>query len=492
MQQFGALFAVFLGMVSAAAFAEAPAPLSSFKDCDGCPEMVALPPGKFLMGASAADRKLADPYTIASELPQHEVTIAYPFALSRFEVSVADFGAYVAETGAKPGGECQIRAPDLGPNKGKFLGTLKPGTPRNIPGLVVITDGDFRKPGAAVSERHPAVCISRREAMAYLAWLSEKTGRRYRLPTEAEWEYAARAGSKTPFHYGGGLSDLCKYGNFADKKSVYGARIVAKCVEKPSPEGLAPIGSYQPNAWGLHDMIGNAFEFVEDCASENYQGAPNDGSAWRGNGKPCEFFTTRSYFFDSLGTSLRSAARCTAVDWDGRSNGLAIRVAVSLDEVGATEPETGKGPSKAERMSHPPGPSLAVKPRPETTHTMPLPEAVTGVDRIYTSACKANGCSVSALKDVRSTVAADLREVDTVTWTWAVDTDRRPRSEKVEKAFNNELTVSCDEAKVWQGAAEISITATAETGFRPRQPDVPFFDLWWAVCRDVMKKYSGG
>jgi formylglycine-generating enzyme required for sulfatase activity len=79
-------------------------------------------------------------------------------------------------------------------------------------------------------------------------------------------------------------------------------------------------------------MIGNAFEFTEDCASENYQGAPTDGSPWRGGGGQCESFATRSYFFDSMGTSLRSAARCAAVGLDDRSNGLAIRVAVSLDD----------------------------------------------------------------------------------------------------------------------------------------------------------------
>jgi formylglycine-generating enzyme required for sulfatase activity len=183
-----------------------------------------------------------------------------------------------------------------------------------------------------VTDQHPATCISRREALGYLAWLSKKSGKAYRLPTEAEWEYAVRAGNPKPFHYGGGLKDLCKYGNFADSKSVYNARIVAKCAENPSPEGTAPAGSYQANGWGLHDMIGNAFELTEDCASENYHGAPADGSPWRAGGGQCDSFATRSYFFDSMGTALRSAARCTAVGMDDRSNGLAIRVAVSLDD----------------------------------------------------------------------------------------------------------------------------------------------------------------
>ena len=326
------------GFVIAAALAftpfpaQAQAPLSSFKDCDNCPEMVVLPPGKFLMGASKEDRKFADAYTIQSELPQHEVTIGYSFAIGRHEVTVAEFAAYVAETGVKTGGECQLRLPEFGPNAGKFIGTAKPGPNDYPPALVTIGDGDFRSPGAKVSDQQPATCLSHREALGYLDWLSKKSGKSYRLPTEAEWEYAVRAGSTTPFYFGGGLKELCRYGNFADRKSVYNAKIVAKCAENPSPEGTAPVGSYQPNDWGLYDMIGNAFELTEDCASDNYQGAPNDGSPRRGSDGACETFATRSFFFDSIGTSLRSAARCTAVGLDDRSNGLSFRVAVSLDE----------------------------------------------------------------------------------------------------------------------------------------------------------------
>lgn len=309
-----------------------PKPFSTLKDCDKCPELVVLPPGKFLMGASAEDRKLVDAHTFASEQPQHQVTIGYSFAIGRFEVTVEEFAAYVAETGAKTGGECMIRTPDLGPNAGKYTGTPKAGT-QVLPGLVYISDGSFTNPGAAVTPRHPATCISRREAKAYLAWLSKKTGRSYRFPTEAEWEYAVRAGSTTPFHFGGGLKELCRFGNFADRNAPYHAKLLAQCAENPSLEGLVAAGSFQPNAWGLHDMIGNAFEFIEDCAMPNYAGAPADGSPWwpAGGSNACRNFATRGYFFDSPGQLLRSAARCHASTWDERSNALTIRVAVSLD-----------------------------------------------------------------------------------------------------------------------------------------------------------------
>ena len=141
----------FLGFALAAMLAvllsdaQAQAPFSSFKDCDQCPEMVALPPG-ISMGASKEDRKFADAYTIQSELPQHEVSIGYSFAIGRHEVTVAEFAAYVSETGARTGGECQLRLPEFGPNRGKFIGTAKPGPTDYPPALVTIGDGDFRTP----------------------------------------------------------------------------------------------------------------------------------------------------------------------------------------------------------------------------------------------------------------------------------------------------------------------------------------------------------
>lgn len=319
------------GLIAGALTAQAQgSPDPVFRDCPQCPEMVPIAPGTFLMGASKADAKYTYGEQHANELPQHEVTIGYKFAISKFEVTVAEFAAYVAETGAKTGGECQLRTAESGPQAGRFIGTLKPDAEQMPPALATVSDADFRTPGAEVSDQHPATCISRREAKDYLDWLAKKTGKPYRFPTEAEWEYAIRAGSTTPYHYGGGPKDLCKFGNFADRKSPYSANVAAPCAEKPSPVATAPVGSYQPNAWGLHDMVGNAFEFIEDCSFDDYNGAPADGSPWRKAG--CDAFVQRGYNFDSVAADMRSAARCLPGGWDFRGNNLTIRAAVSLDD----------------------------------------------------------------------------------------------------------------------------------------------------------------
>lgn len=306
-----------------------PEPLSPFRDCAECPEMVALPPGRFVMGASPEDGRYAGESMLASERPQHEVAIGYGFAISKYEITVAEFAAYANETGVSTGGECEILSPATGPYAHKVIGTVKPTFEMKY-GLITVTDADFRRPGANVTDKHPATCISRREAVGYLEWLSKKTGRHYRLPTEAEWEYAVRAGSTTPYHYGGGPEQLCKYANFADRNSPYSVSAMAPCAESPSPIGTAAVGSYVPNAWGLYDMIGNAFEFVEDCSFDNYDGAPTDGSPWRKAG--CEAFVQRSYDFSQMAAFKRSAARCLPGSWDWRGNNLALRAAVSLDD----------------------------------------------------------------------------------------------------------------------------------------------------------------
>ena len=144
---------------------------------------------------------------------------------------------------------------------------------------------NFRKTNFPQTGAHPAACLSWDDAKAYLAWLSRKTGRAYRLPTEAEWEYAARAGTTGRFHFGDNEADYCRHGNGVDATALAD---VPGAKEKgwdalPCRDGhafTAPVGSFAPNAFGLHDTHGNVFEWVEDCWNDDFKGAPTDGSAW--------------------------------------------------------------------------------------------------------------------------------------------------------------------------------------------------------------------
>jgi formylglycine-generating enzyme required for sulfatase activity len=230
-----------------------------FKECAQCPAMVAIPAGAFLMGSPDTE-----PDRDGTEGPQHRVTIARPFTLGKFELTVEEFAAFADETGYDTGNVCDL---------------WQDGTFDERPGY------NWRKPNFAQTGAHPAPCLSWDDAKAYLAWLSGKTGKAYRLPTEAEWEYAARAGSATRFHFGDDDANYCRYGNGVDAAAladVPGAR------EKgwsalPCRDGFAftaPVGSFAPNAFGLHDTHGNVFEWVEDCWNGNFHQAPADGSAW--------------------------------------------------------------------------------------------------------------------------------------------------------------------------------------------------------------------
>jgi formylglycine-generating enzyme required for sulfatase activity len=176
------------------------------------------------------------------EGPQRRVTIARPFAVGRYEVTFAEWDVCMAEGG------CKYRPGDEGWGRGK-------------------------RPVMKVSWYHITE--------EYLPWLSRRTRKTYRMLSEAEWEYAARAGSTTRYHFGDSERDLCTYGNVADEamkqKDKY--RIyVANCLD--GHVNTAPVGSFRPNAFGLHDMHGNVAEWVQDCWNASYKGAPSDGSAW--------------------------------------------------------------------------------------------------------------------------------------------------------------------------------------------------------------------
>jgi formylglycine-generating enzyme required for sulfatase activity/uncharacterized caspase-like protein len=254
-------------------------PGTTFRDCDVCPEMVVIPPGSFTMGAPSSEEGRFD-----AEGPQRRVNIARAFGVGKYEVTRGEFAQFVNETNRQVSG-CWVR------RDGKFQDDASK---------------SWRDTGFAQNDNHPVACVNWDDAKAYVAWLSRKSGKSYRLLTEAEWEYAARAGTSTAYYWG--ESPDCRYANGADEaaKTVFtGWTGVVNCAD--NHVYTAPVGSFQPNAFGLHDMSGNVLEWTEDCWNANYNGALSDSSA-RTTGE-CGQRVLRGGSWDGNPRGLRSAGR---------------------------------------------------------------------------------------------------------------------------------------------------------------------------------------
>lgn len=263
------------------------------RDGEG-PEMVVIPAGRFLMGSPADE-----PERASDEGPQHEVTIDRPFGLGRFAVTRGEFAAFVSATGH-----------DMNPGWRWFNGKKS----------IADDSISWRDPGFAQDDRHPVVGVSWRDAQGYCRWLSEQTGQAYRLPSEAEWEYACRAGTVTPFCWGSEITpDQANYnGTF-----VY-AGGGAEGVYRKKTE---PVDAFEPNHWGLHQMHGNVWEWCQDAWNDTYAGAPSDGSAWRMGDETQAIL--RGGFWYLLPFYLRSANRAGAPRED-RVNSVSFRLARTL------------------------------------------------------------------------------------------------------------------------------------------------------------------
>lgn len=233
-----------------------------FRDCSDCPEMVVVPSGEFEMGSNDS------PY----EKPLHRVTITKPFAIGRREVTFAEWDACVAQ------GACKYSPDDQGWGRGN----------------------------------RPVINLSWDDAKIYVQWISQRTGKAYRLPSEAEWEYAARAGTDLPFWWGRDRGD--GHANCDD------------CTAHPLGQTL-PAGSFRPNSFGLYDTAGNAAEWVEDCWNDSFRGAPRDGSPWLTG--QCTLRVLRGGSFASKASLVRSAARFR-YDEDVRYYANGFRIARDL------------------------------------------------------------------------------------------------------------------------------------------------------------------
>jgi formylglycine-generating enzyme required for sulfatase activity len=270
------------------------APEEEPRDCEACPELALVPPGQFMLG-SAPDAPELDAAT--GEAPAVELAFSRPFLVSRREISVGEFRRFVEATGAKSAPGCRVWS------GGQW---------------VQDHDRSWRDPGFAAPPRddEPVVCVSWEDARAYAEWLSRESGKRYRLPSEAEWEYVARGGTSFPRYWGENdsredlaLSLACDNANVYDASAVDALRLPwpnARCNDRAT--ALAPVAQYEPNAFGVHDIIGNAREWVMDCYTASYLGRPLDARAWTWQGG-CELKGVRGGSWASRPLEARAAAR---------------------------------------------------------------------------------------------------------------------------------------------------------------------------------------
>jgi formylglycine-generating enzyme required for sulfatase activity len=244
-------------------------PRDTFQECTDCPQMVVVPAGSFMMGSPRNELR----HTKFEE-PQHRVTIAQQFAVGEFELTFDEWDACVADGG------CGAYQPsDQGWGSG----------------------------------RRPVMNVSWDDADAYVAWLSKKTGKTYRLLSEAEYEYAARGGTTTAYPWGDAVGE-----NNANCNG---------CGSQWDGKQTAPVGSFAANGFGLHDMVGNLWMWTDDCDRGSYDGAPSDGSAWTSG--DCDVRVLRGGSFFTYPFVLRSAS-LTRVTSNARNNFVGFRVGRTL------------------------------------------------------------------------------------------------------------------------------------------------------------------
>jgi len=246
-------------------------PQDSFKECENCPEMIVVPAGEFTMGSSKSEKGHND-----NESPRHSVTIPRAFAVSKFAVTFDEWDTCVALGGCTPA-----------------------------------WDGDWGR------GKRPVINLSWNRAKQYVAWVSALTGKPYRLLSEAEWEYAARAGTTTRYCFGDDESGLGEYAWYVENSDFM----------------THPVGEKRPNAFGLYDMHGNVWQWVEDHYHDTYDGAPTDGSPWVQDGDE-SLHVMRGGAWIFIPQYLRAASRNedSSEAW-GTAFGFRLARTLSLDRV---------------------------------------------------------------------------------------------------------------------------------------------------------------
>ncbi|WP_158944497.1 formylglycine-generating enzyme family protein [Granulicella sp. S190] len=246
-------------------------------------DFVNIPAGHFQMGSPSNEKDRYD-----DEGPVHDVVIT-GFALSKYDVTRGEFAAFVKETGYDAGNSCYtFETNDWESHDGR----------------------NWRDPAFRQTDRDPVVCVNQNDIHAYAEWLGRKTGHQYRLPSEAEWEYATRAGTTSSRFWGEDPDQACEYANVADQTArdqIAGASTweIHNC--RDGYAYTSPVGSFKPNGFGLYDMLGDVWQWTEDCYHKNYNEAPKDGSAWTAGA--CELHACRGGAWLIEPENVRSASR---------------------------------------------------------------------------------------------------------------------------------------------------------------------------------------
>ena len=230
------------------------------------PDMVRIAPGSFVAGSTSAETDAVHypALNAGREQPARTVIVVRTFAVGRTEVTRGQFGRFAAETGWTPDGPCSFLADG----------------PSNM--WAADRAHDWRRPGFPQTDLHPVVCVNLADAQAYAAWFSTKTGRRFRLPSNTEWEYAARAGTKTAVWWSDRPgAEACTYASISDRSraaahnnSVVDPQKFFDCND--GYVATSPVATFKPNPWGLYDMMGNVWEWTLDCLNDSQAAAPAD------------------------------------------------------------------------------------------------------------------------------------------------------------------------------------------------------------------------
>ncbi len=329
--------AVFAGDMNRPALGQTVPVRESLRDCADCPELVAVPPGNMRIDLEDSSN---------TAIPLRRVSFAGEILFAKHEVTRGQFAVFINEAGYRPSSTVNCTSLST-----RYLSWSDGDGDRN-----------WRDPGFDQADTHPVVCVSWNDAKAYVAWLVKKTGKQYRLPSESEWEYAARAGSRRERPWGDEPNIACTYANVWDetysknnalppqaargiflrsfKDDIRSDAAFQDLLNRPRTgpwyhvhhwcaDGFsftAPVGSFAANSFGLHDLIGNVMEWVEDCLNLHYRGAPVDGTAWMEGA--CTHSVVRGGSWASIPEDALSGKR-TFRQRDFRASDLGFRVARS-------------------------------------------------------------------------------------------------------------------------------------------------------------------